>query len=62
MNIQFFSTVYNNMGVIIKVIEVEGTPRLLFFALRDLECGEELLYPYGEQRRQCLEENSWLRR
>lgn len=34
-----------------KVIMVDGTPHLCFFALRDIEIGEEILYDYGVPKR-----------
>ena len=43
-----------------KVFTVNGVPRLCLMAIRDIEVGEELLYDYGEWRKDVLESNPWL--
>jgi len=35
-------------------------PRLIFYAGRDIEPDEELLYDYGDYSHQGLKENPWL--
>lgn len=43
-----------------KVFAINGIPRLCLMALRDIEIGEELLYDYGERRKDVLDSNPWL--
>lgn len=39
----------------------KGVPHMLFFATRDIEMGEELLYDYGERRPEFLKRYPWLK-
>ena len=43
-----------------KVFTVDGNPRLCLIAMRDIDVGEELLYDYGERRKDILDANPWL--
>lgn len=44
-----------------RVVEVAGTPRLIFVATRKIAVGEELLYDYGERRPNVIESFPWLK-
>lgn len=39
---------------------VSGTPKLLLFAEKDIQAGEEILYDYGDRRPSALIDNPWL--
>ena len=43
-----------------KVYMVDGTPRLIFQAKKDIDIGCEILYDYGERNSQTIEVNPWL--
>ena len=43
-----------------KVFTIDGVPRLCLMALRNIGIGEELLYDYGERRKEVLDSNPWL--
>ena len=44
-----------------KVVEIEeGEPHLCFFASKEVNVGDELLYDYGDRRKEVLEANEWL--
>jgi histone-lysine N-methyltransferase SETD8 len=43
-----------------KTIIVDGAPRLVLFAARDIEANEELLYDYGDRRKESLANHPWL--
>lgn len=43
-----------------KVVDVQGIPKLVFFAKRDIEVGEELSYDYGDRRQEALKHHQWL--
>ena len=43
-----------------RVVEVEGVPRLCFFASADISPGEELLYDYGDKRKAAVAAHPWL--
>lgn len=43
-----------------KAVEVEGEPRLILVAMRDIDPGEELLYNYGERDKEVIAANPWL--
>ena len=47
-------------NVITKAVSVEGEPHLCFFASKLIKEGEELVYDYGDRRKDVLEENKWL--
>ncbi|KAG9510520.1 ABC transporter G family member 23, partial [Fragariocoptes setiger] len=40
---------------------IGDTPHLILIAIRDIVCDEEILYDYGERRKQAIKENPWLR-
>lgn len=44
----------------VKIIEVEGSPTLCFFAAKRITAGQELLYDYGDRRKSCVLSNPWL--
>lgn len=44
-----------------RVIELDGTPYLCLFAARDVMVGEELLFDYGERRRDVINSLPWLK-
>lgn len=44
-----------------KIVEVEGLPRLAFFAKRDISIGEHLTYDYGDNRRHVLRDFPWMK-
>lgn len=43
-----------------KVIEVDGMPKLILLALRDIRTNEELVYDYGERRADVIKAMPWL--
>ncbi|KRZ95674.1 N-lysine methyltransferase SETD8-A [Trichinella sp. T8] len=43
-----------------KILEVNNRPHVIFLAKRDIEAGEELLYDYGDRRKNAVEANPWL--
>ena len=43
-----------------KAFMINGVPRLCLMATRDIKVGEELLYDYGERRKDVLDSNPWL--
>lgn len=47
-------------NLVTKVVEVDGLPRLCFFATGDIEAGEELLYDYGDRRKDAIISYPWL--
>ena len=50
-----------NSCLLLKVLPVDGKPRIIFFASRDIALGEQILYDYGETRREVIEANEWMR-
>jgi histone-lysine N-methyltransferase SETD8 len=44
-----------------KVVLFHGSPRIVFIALSDIQKGTELLFDYGERRREVIQRNPWLR-
>lgn len=44
-----------------KIGENNGIPYIYFEAIRDIAAGEELLYDYGERRKEMLIVHPWLR-
>lgn len=44
-----------------KLVEVNGQPRLIIVAARDIEADEELLYDYGDRSKTSLELHPWLK-
>jgi len=47
-------------NLLTKVIMMNGDPRLIFVAKRDIEEGEELLFDYGERDKQTIKDHPWL--
>ncbi|CAG7722770.1 unnamed protein product [Allacma fusca] len=45
---------------ITKVVEAQGIPRLILVAKRDIEIGEEILYDYGDRRKNAIRHHPWL--
>ncbi|KAK3589796.1 hypothetical protein CHS0354_015799 [Potamilus streckersoni] len=43
-----------------KLVEVNGQPRLILVALKDITKGEELLYDYGDRSKSSVEAHPWL--
>ncbi|KAI6234375.1 [Histone H4]-lysine(20) N-methyltransferase [Aphelenchoides fujianensis] len=44
-----------------RLVEVDHSVRICFFAMRDIGEGEELLFDYGDRSAANIEENPWLR-
>jgi len=44
-----------------KVVIHNGSPRIVFIATCDINRGNELLFDYGERRKEVIERNPWLR-
>ena len=42
------------------VVDVRGVPRLVLVANKMIERGEELLYDYGDRRKESLQDHPWL--
>ena len=49
-----------NANLVMKVFVVDDAPRVVFLASKDIAIGEEILYDYGEKRKDVLEKNPWL--
>ena len=47
-------------NAVVKLIEVDGVPRLYLFANQNIPKGAEILYDYGERRKIQLQEYPWL--
>ena len=43
-----------------KVVMLGDTPRLILVAKTDIVAGTELLYDYGDRRKESLKANPWL--
>ena len=43
------------------VVSIDNTPRIVFVASKTIKAGEELLYDYGDRRREVIEKFPWLR-
>ena len=48
-------------NLLMKVMVVAGTPQIVFFASKDICAGSELVYDYGERRKEVLEGLQWLK-
>uniref|UniRef100_A0A5K4EEB8 [histone H4]-lysine(20) N-methyltransferase n=1 Tax=Schistosoma mansoni TaxID=6183 RepID=A0A5K4EEB8_SCHMA len=46
---------------IVKVIPIDGIPRLALFARKSISPGEELLYDYGDRDKETLQLHPWLK-
>ena len=44
-----------------KIVDVNGSPKIYFQATRDLIPGDELLYDYGERRKDVIVANTLVR-
>jgi hypothetical protein len=49
-----------NANLKAKVFDHKGEPRILFFAIKDINPGDELLYDYGERRPEVVKDFPWL--
>ncbi|ODM90018.1 Histone-lysine N-methyltransferase pr-set7 [Orchesella cincta] len=49
-----------NGNLVTKAVEVNGTPRLILIAKRDIDKGEELSYDYGDRSQEALRHHPWL--
>ena len=45
----------------VKHTAVDGVPRVFFIASDNIKSGEELLFDYGERRKEVIEKNPWLK-
>ena len=43
-----------------RLLTIRNSPRLVFFAKKDIEINEELLYDYGDRRKKILARLPWL--
>ncbi|KRX39029.1 Phosphatidylinositol 4-kinase alpha [Trichinella murrelli] len=43
-----------------KIVNIDDNPRIIFVAKRDVEIGEELLYDYGDRRKDAIRAHPWL--
>ena len=41
--------------------DIDGKSRVIFKSSKDVNVGDELLYDYGERRRECMKELPWLK-
>jgi histone-lysine N-methyltransferase SETD8 len=44
-----------------KVVEIKGKPHLCLFASRDIHVGKEVLFDYGERRKDVVHSLPWLK-
>lgn len=49
-----------NANLIPKIIEIQGTPRVLFFAKFNIKAGSEILYNYNDSSKSSVKYNPWL--
>lgn len=47
-------------NLITKTFAVDDKPHLIFIACKDIQPGEELLYDYGDRRKESLQSHPWL--
>ena len=52
---------HSKLGNIKPRVIDDGNLHLCFFACEDIDVGEELLYDYGERKKDIVEQNEWLR-
>jgi hypothetical protein len=50
----------NHPTCVPKVVEVAGTPRLIFLAKHDIKAGQEVTFNYGDQSKESLSACPWL--
>ena len=43
------------------IIDVDNTPHIIFYSMRDIKQGEELLYDYGDRSTASLTAHPWLK-
>lgn len=43
-----------------RTLKLNGKPAVVLFAIRDIAPGEEILYDYGEKRKEKIKENRWI--
>ncbi len=48
-------------NLITKVIEINNIPHLVLLASKDIKCGQEMLYDYGERDPNVVHYNQWLK-
>ena len=48
-------------NLVMRVVIVDDAPRIIFFARRAIEIGQELCYDYGEKRKHILQKYPWLK-
>ena len=48
-------------NVYTKIFPIKDVPHLILVASRDIECGEELLYDYGDRSKKSLDSHPWLK-
>ena len=49
-----------DFNVRMKIVVVESKPRVVFIALHDIPVGTEIMYDYGERRKDVMRANPWL--
>jgi histone-lysine N-methyltransferase SETD8 len=57
---RLFNHTKKNPNCIAKLIEVENSPRIILFALKDISKGSELLFDYGDRRKASILAHPWL--
>lgn len=45
-----------------KQVTVEGVPRLVIMASRDIHVGDEILYDYGDHSKASIQAHPWLKK
>ena len=48
-------------NVVPKIVEFNAKPQIVFFAKKNINLGDELLYDYGERRPEVIFENQFLK-
>ena len=48
-------------NVVPKIVEFNAKPEIVFFAKKNINLGDELLYDYGERRPEVIFENKFLK-
>lgn len=43
------------------IIDVDNTPHIIFYSIRDIKQGEELVYDYGDRSTASLTAHPWLK-
>jgi [histone H4]-lysine20 N-methyltransferase SETD8 len=57
---RLFNHSKNSPNCIAKLIEIENSPRIVLFALKDISKGAELLFDYGDRRKASILAHPWL--